>query len=429
MKQFDSNFLLGAATAAHQVEGNNIHSDYWAMEQLPNSDFSEPSLDSVDHYNRYEEDIRLMADAGLNAYRFSIEWARIEPQEDKFDENEVLHYRKVLECCHKYGITPIVTLHHFSSPKWLVEKGGWEWEGLETVFPRYCAYVVKSLGDLMCYVCTINEANMGLQIASVAKSMLFTMGITPQVGMNFEEMIASAMPKDRLKKKQDIAAAFHIDKPDGVHDFLSFRTMRGDELMVRAHCAARAAMKELCPHLKVGLTLSLFDLQTEPGGEKQASAEWEEHFGHYASALAEDDFIGVQNYSRKRVNAQGVMGTPDGAELTQMGYEFYPQAISNVIRRVARQLPGKEMIVTENGIATADDKRRVEFIRQALDGIEACVSEGIPVRGYMYWSLLDNFEWQAGFIKTFGLIAVDRTTQKRIPKESLAFLGSFAQGK
>ena len=104
MSRLPEGFYVGAATAAHQVEGNNIHSDYWAMEQMENTSFNEPSLDAVDHYNRYEEDIKLMADAGLNAYRFSIEWARIEPEQGKFDEAEIEHYRKVLECCHAHGL-------------------------------------------------------------------------------------------------------------------------------------------------------------------------------------------------------------------------------------------------------------------------------------------------------------------------------------
>ena len=126
MKKFAEDFMLGAATAAHQVEGNNIYNDYWAQEQVPHTMFNEPSLDAVDHYNRYEEDIRLMAEAGLNSYRFSIEWSRIQPEKDAWNEEEVEHYRKVLQCCHDNGIRPVVTMMHFSSPKWLISMGGWE---------------------------------------------------------------------------------------------------------------------------------------------------------------------------------------------------------------------------------------------------------------------------------------------------------------
>ncbi len=124
------------------------------------------------------------------------------------------------------------------------------------------------------------------------------------------------------------------------------------------------------------------------------------------------------------IGPDGVLPAPDDAELTQMNYEFYPQALENVIRKVADDFKG-ELMVTENGVATADDSRRVEFIRQALAGVKKCVDDGINVTGYMYWSLLDNFEWQKGYSMTFGLIEVDRSTQKRLPKESLHYLGSY----
>lgn len=139
-----------------------------------------------------------------------------------------------------------------------------------------------------------------------------------------------------------------------------------------------------------------------------------------------DDFLGVQNYTRTRIGTEGSLPTPEGAELTQMDYEFYPQALEHVIRRVAKDFKG-DLMVTENGIATADDSRRVAFIETALSGVKACIADKIPVKGYMYWSLLDNFEWQKGFSMTFGLIAVDRGTQQRSPKPSLAALGRFCQ--
>ena len=418
MKKFDNGFLLGAATAAHQVEGNNVYSDFWVMEQLPHSDFDEPSLLAVDHYNRYEEDIRLLANAGLNAYRFSIEWARIEPVKGRYDAGEIEHYRKVLNCCRDNGVTPIVTMHHFSSPKWLVAEGGWENEATIEYFKCYCAFVVKNLGDMMEYVCTINEANMGLQIASVARDIMRQMGIELQVGMNFP------LSEERKCQKEEAAIAFGIKDVSQVNTFLSLRSPAGDLLIMRAHEAAREAMKALCPHLQVGLTLSLYDIQPQPGGEKMAEKEWEEHFSHYLPFIQKDDFLGVQNYSRKRMDAKGALPSAKGAKMTEMDYEFYPEGIGNVIRTVSKDLP-IPLIVTENGIATMDDDRRAEFITRALAGVLACVDDGIPVKGYMYWSLLDNFEWQKGFSKHFGLIAVDRETQEREPKESLYVLGEY----
>jgi len=132
----------------------------------------------------------------------------------------------------------------------------------------------------------------------------------------------------------------------------------------------------------------------------------------------------VQNYTRSLIGPDGQLPNPEGAELTQMNYEFYPEALEHVLRRVAEDFHG-DLYVTENGIATSDDTRRVAFIDAALNGVAACIRDGLPVKSYFHWSLLDNFEWQKGYSMTFGLIAVDRSTQTRHPKESLRFLGSW----
>ena len=203
MQKFEKGFFIGAATAAHQVEGNNTNSDYWAQEQLPHSSFTEPSGIACDHYHRYEEDIKLLADAGLNAYRFSIEWARVEPEEGKFDPEAIEHYRKVIACCKAQGVEPIATLLHFTSPKWLICKGGWEAESTVEDFKKYVTYVMEQLGSELRYVCTINEANMGLQLAAISKRFRLmaeqaaknaaaagkSAEGTVQVGMNFQKMM------------------------------------------------------------------------------------------------------------------------------------------------------------------------------------------------------------------------------------------------
>lgn len=446
MSKFGQDFLIGAATAAHQVEGNNIHSDYWTMEHMKYTNFNEPSLDAVDHYNRYEEDIRMMAEAGLNAYRFSIEWARIEPVEGQFDESEIAHYRKVLECCKANGIEPIVTMHHFTSPKWVIENGGWEAEDTVDAFARYCKYVTEQLGDLIHYVVTINEANMGLQVKAIAerykRQMMAKMqqmmamqavqnadatqvngmeGVA-QVGMNFNSMM------ENMKNQQaENVEVFGVAEPQ---TFVSARTEAGDILVMRAHQAAKSAMKEVKPELAIGLSLSLHDIQAVEGGEKVAANEWVEEFTHYLPYIKEDDFFGLQNYTRSIIGADGILPVPDGAETTQMDYEFYPEALEHVIRRANAEFKNAGRIdmpimVTENGIATSDDTRRVVFIEKATDGVLACKQDDIPVIGYMYWSLMDNFEWQKGYSMTFGLIEVDRATQERKAKPSLAYLGTI----
>ena len=423
---FTKGFLIGASTAAHQVEGNNIHSDYWAQEHMPHSSFTEPSGIACDHYNRFEEDIRLMAKAGLNAYRFSIEWARIEPEEGQFDESELEHYRKVIRCCKENGIEPLITLMHFTSPVWLICQGGWEAESTIEYFRRYADYIVKNLGSEIKYICTINEANMGLQLATIArrfqlmaqqaqKSAKSAEG-TVQVGMNFQKMM-----ENMKYAAQENAEIFGTPQPQ---IFVSSRTEQGDTLVFRAHQAAKEAIKAINPDIQVGITLSLHDLQALPGGEAFAEKAWDEEFRHYLPFIQGDDFLGVQNYTRTQYGPKGQMPSPENAELTQMDYEFYPEALEHVIRSVHRDFKGN-LIVTENGVATSDDTRRIEFIRRALQGVEHCLNDGIPVKGYCHWSLMDNFEWQKGYAMTFGMIAVDRTTLKRTPKESLQFLGSM----
>lgn len=434
---FPKGFLFGAATAGHQVEGQNIHSDCWAQEQMPHSIFTEPSGEACDHYHRYEEDIRLAKSAGLNAYRFSIEWARVEPEEGCFCEEEIEHYRRMIRFCREVGMEPVVTLHHFSSPVWVIRKGGFGSRVCSDAFFRYATHVVDALHEELHYVCTFNEINMGKQLESIMKR--FEMVIEAarkqaamsegmsraraeegkaQVGMDFGKML-----ENQRYAAEENEAVFGTPNPKM---FVSAKSPEEDLEIVRCHTRVRKAIKEKYPELKVGFTLSLHDVQALPGGEAAAEAQWEEEFGHYLPYMEEDDFFGVQNYTRMRFDENGQMNPPEGAALTQMDYEFYPEGLEHVIRKVAERFHG-EILVTENGIATANDEERVRYIETALHGVERAVSEGISVKGYFYWSLLDNFEWQKGFSMTFGLIAVDRETQERRPKESLAFLGTLAK--
>lgn len=439
MSRFSKEFFIGAATAAHQVEGNNINSDYWAMEHMENTNFNEPSLEAADHYNRYEEDIKMLAKAGLNAYRFSIEWARIEPKQGEYDKEQIMHYRQVLLCCKKYDIEPVVTMMHFTSPIWIIQNGGWENEKTVEAFADYCRYVISELGDLMNYVVTINEANMGIQVAAIAerykRQMMAGMKKmadnkaenlegTAQIGMNFNSM------QQRMQaQKEEYKKIFGTDTPQ---TFVSARTKEGDMLVMKAHKEASKAMKEIKPSLNIGLSLSLHDIQALEGGEANAKKEWEDEFLHYLPYIAEDDFFGLQNYSRSLIGPDGICPVPENAKVTQMDYENYPKALANVITRVHREfeeakISDMPILVTENGIATANDSERIEFIDEATLGVAECINMGIPVKGYFYWSLMDNFEWQKGFAMTFGLISVDRSSMERTKKPSLDFLGSLGR--
>ena len=419
--KFPKGFLIGAATAAHQVEGNNTNSDCWAQENMPHTTYKEKSGIACDHYNRYEEDILLMKRAGLNAYRFSIEWARIQPEDGVFDDAQIEHYRKVIRCCRDHGIEPVVTMFHFSSPVWIIRKGGWEAETVVEDFEKYVSYVIKALGSEIKYVCTINEANMGLQVAAISRRYMQMMKKAAQGGVQMGLNMEAMMENLKLQAAENMEV-FGTPKPNC---FNLGGSEHSDLLTMKAHQAAKKAIKALYPEIRVGLTLSLHDMQPVDGGEARAEEAWQEEFTHYLPFIRDDDFLGVQNYTRTLVGPQDDLPVPDGAERTQMGYEYYPQGLEHVIRTVARDFPG-DLMVTENGVSCDDDSRRVNFINVATDGVASCIADGIPVKGYFYWSLMDNCEWQMGYRMTFGLIAVDRNTMERRPKPSLAHLGSFA---
>jgi beta-glucosidase len=405
--KFPEGFLWGAATAAHQVEGNNVNSDTWVLEHVPKTHYVEPSGDACDHYHRYRSDIALLAELGFNAYRFSIEWARIEPEEGEFSLAVLEHYRDMLRACHEHDITPMVTFHHFSSPRWLMARGGWENAKTPDRFARYCERAAHYLGDLIGAACTINEANIA--------SVLTKMGFAPSL--------------ERLRKERWWLAASQAlgTSPQRLAPFTYAASPRAIKVIMRAHRQGLEAIKSASGNFPVGITLALQDIQAADAkrGEKFATRMRKEINDTYLESLQGDDFVGVQIYSRARVGPRGFLPAEEGVELTQMHYEFWPEALEAAIRDAVAKT-GLPIIVTENGLATTEDTRRVEYIRRALRGVVNCLKDGLPVRGYTYWSAFDNFEWSLGYRPTFGLIAVNRETQERTVKPSARYLGSIA---
>jgi len=267
---------------------------------------------------------------------------------------------------------------------------------------------------------------MGLKLAKIMKQYADSMANSSekqpqngyvQVGVNMDM-------KTRMENYyKAVGEAFRAD-PRKIQPFITSRTENGDLLIMRCHEKARQVIKEVNPNIQVGVTFSIYDHQAIPGGEEFVKIEQDEDFLHYIPYIQEDYFLGVQNYSRKIYGSDGVVRPDENARLTKAGYEFYPEALGNVLRFVSTHWK-KTMLITESGISTADDAERIEFIERAVKGVHECVEDGIPVIGYLNWSLLDNFEWQLGYDQTYGLIAVDRSTQIRYPKESLNFLGNI----
>ncbi|HXJ34407.1 MAG TPA: family 1 glycosylhydrolase [Candidatus Eisenbacteria bacterium] len=384
MARFPDGFVWGTATAAHQVEGGNWNNDWWAWEHTPGAPCTEPSGDACDHYHRYPDDIRLLAALGFNAYRFSLEWSRIEPEDGEFSSATLDHYRRMCATCREHGLEPIVTFHHFTTPRWVAARGGWTASETADLFVRYCERVTARLGDVIGRACTFNEPN-------VVATFGHLWGLFPPG-----------------KRDADLRR-------------------RANDVFIDAHKRSVQVVQGGPGTVPVGLTLAMQDMQAVAGGHAVRDAERALMEDVYLEAARGDDFIGVQTYTRFRYGPHGMLPPEPGARTTQMGYEFWPEALEATIRRaweMTRQVP---ILVTENGIGTLVDAERVEYVERALRGVLACLRDEIDVRGYVYWSLLDNFEWTFGYGPKFGLVEVDRTTQVRQGKPSAAWLGRIAR--
>jgi beta-glucosidase len=415
--EFPSGFMWGTATAAHQVEGDNTNSDWWEWEHRPGTPVVEPSGSAIEHFTRYNDDIALVAELGFQMYRFSVEWARIEPDEGTFDPAALAHYRAMVESVRSHGMEPMVTLHHFTLPRWFAARGGFMAPDAPVLFERYCGRVVAAFGDRVDWYCTINEPGV-LALGGYLGAFGWPPGTTDM---------------------------------DSWH--LAINGLRS------SHVAARAAVKDMRPEARVGATHAMTEYEANAAG--RPLMEYLRRFTEdvFLEVCTDDDFAGVQTYTRAPIEAPAwtaplirvLVGvapvrrsvlprlirsrTTDFAGLdqlgdirrTDMGYECRPQAVAATVRRAAELLPGTDLIVTEHGIATANDVERIEFITEGLTALNQVIRDGIPLRGYLHWTAFDNFEWALGYRMQFGLIAVDRASQERRPKPSARFLGDVAR--
>ncbi|WP_181801978.1 family 1 glycosylhydrolase [Streptomyces shenzhenensis] len=396
MTELAPGFLWGASTAPHQIEGNNLNSDFWASEgRMPGM---ERSGDACDSYHRYREDMRLLADAGLNAYRFGIEWARIEPVPGLVSRAELAHYRRMIDTAFEFGLTPVVTLHHFTSPLWFAQEGGWLGDRAVERFRTYVEAVVPIL-DGVEWIVTMNEPNMLAIMVGMARAMQSRQ----DAGQWQSPTVDNEGPRPQLPA------------PD----------VKIGARLVEAHHAAREVLRERTG-AKVGWTVANRAFVARPGAEekmRELEYVWEDL---YLEGARGDDFVGVQSYSSQWVGPDGIEPHPQHPDNTLVGTAYRPDALAIAVLHTADVTDGLPVLVTENGIATHDDTRRVAYTGEALEHLFKVIDAGIDVRGYLHWSLLDNYEW-GHWEPTFGLVEVDRETFERRPKPSLAWLGETAR--
>ncbi len=403
--RFPPDFLWGAATSSHQVEGGCTQNDWWAWETAGR--VPEPSGSACDHYRRFREDFDLAKQLNHNAHRFSLEWSRIEPEEGRFSPEGLAHYGEVIDALRERGIEPVVTIHHYTLPLWLAAKGGWETPGVEHIFARYAARVLDEYGDRVRWWITLNEP----------------------VVHAFKSHVIGEWPPG----KQDYGSALRVTRHMLRAHVLAYHEIHGRRADAMVSVAKHALALTSCnPHrmldrLSVRLRSYIFnDLFLDAlhsGALRVPGLFWERL--PQARTL---DFIGLNYYTRDFVRNTGI-GFPglighvctlehhrSVGKRNALGWEVYPEGLAHFLRSYSRfRLP---ILITENGVPAVHDDDRWTFVYLHLWQVARAISEGIPVVGYLYWSLLDNYEWADGYNARFGLVGVDYETQQRTVRES-----------
>jgi beta-glucosidase len=406
--KFGKNFLWGSATAAYQVEGYCFNTNWHQFESAvdaqgkPKIDDGQKAGAACDEWNLYKEDIQLMKDISLNSYRFSVEWSKIEPKPGEFDESALNHYSDLVDELLKNGIEPMVTLHHFTNPIWFEEKGAFTQDDSPQTFARFSEKVAQKLGSKVKLWCTINE---------------------PAIYAVFGYFTGEFPPADIDAKKA--AKAYRN--------------------MLLAHTAAYKVVKKVNPEAQVGLVVhvALFDPPNKWSLVDILIARMlsqnmnEAHFEYLAKGQfsfqlpgvvnesfkggekGAFDFVGLNYYTNhyrvfKPLGKEQFIETPKAPkeQLTDMGWEIYPEGLYRSLKMIKRYT-NKPVYIAENGIADAADNKRAKYIEDHLLVLNKAITDGFDIRGYYYWSLLDNFEWAKGFNKRFGLYKVNFNTQKR----------------
>lgn len=403
---FPRSFKWGTATASHQVEGNNVHSDWWAWEQLPNTIHGgDKSGAACDWWGgRYKDDFDLAAEGGQNAHRMSIEWARVEPRPAIWDEDALQQYREILQALHRRGLEPMVTLCHFCHPQWFTERGGWERADAAHLFERYVRKVVKTLSDLVSVWCTLNEPNafwISAYVAGVFPPGKTDVRLSQQVNANmYRAHVTAYHAVHALQPEAQVGWAMYIRLLDPARpEFAPDRWVAKRQHNIFNDAWARASVD--------GYLRTVFGRVSAPEGK---------------GAL---DWIGVNYYTRDMVafdisRPRELFGRRffnPADELSETGFiASYPEGLYRALRW-ANQF-GKPIYVTESGVEDSSDTLRPRYLLSHLRQVWRATNFNWPVCGYFHWTLVDNFEWERGWSQRFGLYALDTATQQRTPRPS-----------
>ena len=392
MIQFPQDFLWGAATSAYQVEGNNVNSDWWEWEKRIG--LKETSGLACRHYELYNRDFALARSLNHNACRLSIEWSRIEPEDGKFSAKEIGHYRDVILSLKELNIEPIVTLHHFTNPIWFANLGGWHNKKSCEYFLRYAEIIVDALCDKVRFWVTINEPMVYVYHS-------YILGVWPPQEKSFK----------KAKIVTDNFIISHVKVHRAIHGIYERKRLPSPSVSIAKNIQAfETCRTNLRNRFAVYLRNRLYNF------------EFIKKLISYKSL----DFIGVNYYTRSLVDAETwrfknllldvCKDNHSQLKKNSLGWDIYPQGLYNLLLRLKRF--GLPVFILENGISTDDDSLRWDFIYEHLKNLALAMEKGVRVLGYLYWSLIDNFEWDKGFSPRFGLIEVDYNTYERSIRES-----------
>jgi beta-glucosidase len=421
-------FLWGAATAAHQVEGDNFHSDWWAWEHEGRVEGGVRSGKASGHRERFREDIKLAADLGLNSYRFSVEWARIEPNEGLWDLSALEWYRELISECERHGVMPMLTLHHFTSPQWFTAQGGFAWSEAPHRFRAYVLKVIQALGPRVPLWCTINEPmvliaggylsnKMPPGLASTRSASIANLNLF-RCHVDAYELIHSQV-NERQGPWRDLP--LQVGFAHNMVDFYPDRNWNPLDQMMAGVLHRFYNRAWLDAAAGVAQNFGVLGVIPNPGVVEKALGR------------PTVDFLGVNYYTKSYVkgripNPLDASSVPielafaKGAEpRSDVGWAIHPEGLGNVLTLAGRyQFP---IYITENGIADDSDEQRQEYYRAHLMEVgRMSHGQGLDIRGYYCWSLIDNFEWDKGFWPRFGLYRVDYDTFERIPTKAAEFL-------